>query len=283
MKMTSYILLFITLFSCSQKQDKQEEYFISYKNISIYHNIYNSKGQLEKVDIKKKTENEIGENIDYSQKLYYYNSCDSLIKIETYSMIGDIKELSSIEIFRNMETEDIIFRDYPNDTLFYTIRTKDMKGNLIKEYSQAKELGVNNEIPPERTVMNREYNLDNLCILSVRKDLINNTKSKQTFKYDINNDTLFTHIYENDKLSVHTKKYDTKEYTIEVTEYYDSGSIDSLFYKNDKEVYWVSRQEGIKRESFFEYDSHGNITKSEESFYMTKEAYERQKEKWGIE
>lgn len=289
MRMIYYILLCI-LFSCKGETSIIENNYILDHSLTLkYKNDYNDKGLLIRVQevsiFESFVERAMGKTADSYENIYTYDQRDSLINKKVYSVYEDNeRELYSEELYTDSTRIYTSYRSYPSDTLSYMYAKKDSRGNFFEYYKYDKVVYMDEAPQTYKSKTFDEYDHNNKLIYSKRTDLVHNTTEEESYIYSTSTDTLETKVFKGKgTLWLYKKKYNTKEYTIEVSEYYDSGSIDSLFYKNNKEVRWISIQEGTKREQIMEYDQYSNITKSIESIYMTKEAREKQKKEWGID
>jgi len=285
MKILSYILLFL-FFSCTGKTNILEKNYLLNNRLTIdYKNEYNEKGLLVNVletnTFESFFEGSRGKDISLYENIYTYDQRDSLVNKKVYSIYeNNEKELYSEDVYTDSTSTLLVYGKNPTDSTYYSHSVKDKNGNYIETYK--KDWYINNSGEQSRSV--NRYDENSRLVESEKKDLVNNTETMQTFKYEVKNDTLFTYIYQDNKLDVFKKKFNTKEYTIELSEFYgDYPSTDSLFYKDNKEVRYIGMRDGERREQIIEYDQYGNITKSVESIYMTKEAREKQKKEWGIE
>jgi len=261
-----YILLSSIILSsaCKQKENTSEkenepnQYQFSYRYETKYQNEYNNKNLLIKRLIQTSTTYPDGTMTDYSDEVYQYDSRDSLYSITGYLTYKDSGErvISSVELYSDSSVVSVLFRDYPADTLSYSIRKKNKEGLYTEEYRKNNMVELEEE---KRTIM--KY-AGGMLVATSAKDLISGKEIKQEYKHEISEDTLFTKMYRDGKLIYESKKYETDAFTIEVLNDYEDSATDSTFVINNKVIQHNYYSKDEKRLSVFEYDEYENETLS---------------------
>lgn len=255
------IVVCVGTISCN----KQPTYYLSYKAVTESNNIYNEAGRLEKVMIKRVSSNPYGRGSDYNEDWYYYDSRDSLVEIKSYSIYLETnsKKISRIAYFTDSTYKYILYREYPNDTMFYTFQKKDRNGNIIEEHSKDRILDIESDkIEIAEARVSHQYDKDGRLMSSIEKDIIENTDLYMHFKYYSSNDTTYTNSYEKDILVRTSKKYKAKDVVVEVSESVSPYYVDSIFHISKNRIRSVSYDGISKRMDEFDYDEKGNEIKS---------------------
>lgn len=146
-----------------------------------------------------------------------------------------------------------MYLEYPNDTSVYYFYNMNAYGNPTEEYIKRYPDDIFSESRTFDTYSN------NKLILSVKEDLISQVSVVKKYKYKKNNDTLFTFVYEDDKLILEKKNYQDNEVTIEVSKSINDPMyyVDSLFHEKNKYKY-VSYYADGKNITRVCNDEHGN-------------------------
>lgn len=250
--------------ACKQKEitpEKDNEpytYQFSYKYETKYQNEYNNKNLITKRLIQNTTTYPDGTMTDYSDDAYQYDSRDSLYSITSFHTYKDSGErvISSIDLYSDSTQTSVIFREYPKDTLSYSLRKKNKEGLFVEEYSKNNMTDLEDE---KQTFMNYA---GGVLIASTSKNLISGKEIKQEYKHKTTNDTLYTQMYRGGELIFESKKYNTDTFSVEVTNDYEDSSIDSTFIINNKVVKQNYYGKDEKRINSFEYDEYGNESSS---------------------
>jgi len=257
-------ILFLLIFSSCKTTDKEEEriYRLSSQYVLEYQNFYTEKGKLDKRLVKSTTTSpDFGgqELVDFSGEVYFYDELDSLAKFERYRIDETNQNLESVATFTKGKNQTIYYNNYPDDTISYSFQIKDINGNVIEEYSKVRLYNLEkgkNDIRESKWVST--YNQENKVISSIDNNITESTETIRKYEYKTNHDTAYTYLYENDDLVQTSKKFNTPEGRLEISECSQPYSIDSTFYINNKPVKSINYDDFNKRTTEVKYDKHGN-------------------------
>jgi len=236
MKPFLYIFILLLCSACQHTKsgDATYNYVLSYKVINYYMNEYNDKGLLTKQTNHIRTTTPYGTMIDVSEEKYYYDQRDSLSEIRRYLLEqkDQSQRLTTIGIFTDSTVQTVRFFKYPNDTTSYSLRKKDKDGNIIEEYDRQ-------TMEPDFSETRSFTTYENGRISStIREDLLEKTVVKRIYKYEMKGDTLFTCVYDYNKLDFQSKKYVdvSSGITMEVSRNFDREwlYVDSVFIEKRK-------------------------------------------------
>lgn len=253
MKTVSCILLILIFCACVKKQKNTDEYYLSVDNIEDYKNEYDDKGRLVKVtDYRIRGYYDVRDTVSGDAKFYYYDERDSLKSIRGYSIYPDkdAKQISLETFFTDSSETTVRYRKYPTDT-----------AGISKRMWGIKHPPVNKDTAKAGTAT---YT----------------TKASPTSKKEYTSkDTIITDTYdEQEILKYRTKKYHTKEYFVETSYRFEDHAMDSIYYKDSKEVKAIYVTPDEINLIVTEYDHYNNITKRVRSIFRTREAEKKVQE-----
>lgn len=264
MKRITYFSLLLIAYSCAQNVKDTTTYVLDGIQTTEYSNQYNDKGQITRscyTTTSQYLEFSDVKSINAYDNLYIYDDSGKLIKEELYIINNGIRVLSSIDEYTKDLDIHVSFREYPDDTLSYTYRKKDIHQNVIEEFSK-----YNLPDHPSITVTKMQYDDQGQMGFMSTEDLITQEVIKRKYQYQTLNDTSITLVSIDDSPFLEMKEYKDieKQAKVVVTRSLDMSTLDTV-YTSANRIYSVAYdyENGYKQESIADLDSLGNWDKVE--------------------
>ncbi len=255
-------MLTFALFVCGKVD--QKKYSLVGKSTKEYKNEYNSKGKLEKISYNGVKENffDRERNEEWNERFYSYDNRDSLRLIKGFTIYPNkgTREYSYEAIYTDSSITEITYNKYPTDTISYNRSVRSIGKEEEKVYPIISNDTVTNIFKGDTTI---------------------HVNRRKWTKYS-SNDTIIIDTYDenNKQLQYKTKEYISKDVSITIRQDFEKQITDSTFYVANKKTKYIRVFPNKKSEYIYEYDGYGNIIKSVQSLYMTKEGIKEQQNSW---
>jgi hypothetical protein len=261
----------------------------------LYENHYNQKGLLSLVIKEWTVAPGTAASLQISEKLeYLYDSNDSLTGIRTFEKNQDGDYVfSGQESFSDSLYTKYEIDVYSGDTTYFRKITKNKVGNILTDGFKRKVPNVLNKPTFEQRTVKYSYDKEGKESANTVFNMTDNSSKKIVFQYTTNGDTLIKSVFDEEKNLLILTKIITSQ-NMDEEFFYDKNevlmdysitqkengkvvlqtssspeSIDSIYFKNEKEIRRVSISKQNDRfiVTKTQYDEKGNIIKEETYAY----------------